>query len=101
MEYIDNNVVLKNLLAIKSQTDNIDEIRKIKNQINFIHSLLLTKDKVKKIIKTKNELESFIEMNKSILLGYQRKRCTDNPMYNVYIIHMYDLNLQMYYTAFR
>jgi hypothetical protein len=72
--YIDNiNDVLNNLLVIKSQIDDVDEIRKIKNQINFIHGLLLTKDKIKKVIKNKDELESFIEMNESILLGYYMK----------------------------
>jgi hypothetical protein len=64
--YIDNNNVLKDLLYIKSWSNDIDEIHKIKNQINFIHDLLLTKDKIKKIINTKNELESLIEMNESI-----------------------------------
>jgi hypothetical protein len=65
--------MLMNLLSIKSETDNIDEIRIIKNQINFIYGLLQTKDKIKKVIKTKDELESFLEMNEPILLGYQRK----------------------------
>jgi hypothetical protein len=43
MEYIDNNEVLRNLLAIKSQINDADEIRKIKNQINFFHGLFFTK----------------------------------------------------------
>jgi hypothetical protein len=38
------------------------------NQMNFIHALLRTKDKIKKVVKTKDELESFIEMNEPILL---------------------------------
>jgi hypothetical protein len=53
--YIDNNEVMKNLLAIKSQIEDVDEIRKIENQINFIHGLFLTKDKIKNVIKTKDE----------------------------------------------
>jgi hypothetical protein len=36
MDYIDNNDIMKDLLAIKSQIDDVDEIRKIKNQIHFI-----------------------------------------------------------------
>jgi hypothetical protein len=67
--YIDNtNDILNNLLYIKSHSNDIDEIHKIKNQINFIHGLLLTKEKIKKVIKTTDELESFIEMNETILL---------------------------------
>jgi hypothetical protein len=92
---INNNEVLRNLLSIKSQTANIDDIGKITNQINFIHGLLLTKDKIKKVIKTKDELESFREMDEPILLGYHRKRCEDEdnnkPMYNIYLKRTYDL----------
>jgi hypothetical protein len=47
--------MLKNQLAIKSPINDVDEIRKIKNQINVIHDLLLKKDKIKKVIKTKDE----------------------------------------------
>jgi hypothetical protein len=82
--------VLRNLLAIKSQTDNIDEIHKIKNQINFIHGLLLTKNMIKNVVKTKDELVGFIEMNEPILLGFHRKRGYD-PIYNDYIKRIYDL----------
>jgi hypothetical protein len=67
--YIDNYGFLKDLLAIKPQIEDDNEIRKIKNQINFIHGLLLTKDKIKKVINSKEDLESFIEMNEPILLG--------------------------------
>jgi hypothetical protein len=91
--YIDNsNDVLNNLLYIKSHSNDVDEIYKIKNQITFIHGLLLTKDKIKKVIKTKDELESFIEMNEPILLGYYKKRGdgVDN-MYNLYLKRTYDL----------
>jgi hypothetical protein len=93
MEYIDNNDVLNNLLAIKSQINDADEIRKIKNQINFIHGFLLTKDKIKKVIKTKDELESFIEMNEPLLLGYHMKRADEdnNQLYYVYLKRTYDL----------
>jgi hypothetical protein len=87
--YIDNHQIFLDLLAIKLNSDNIDEIRKIKNQIHFIHGLLLTKDKIKKVIKTKNELESFIERNEPIVLGYQRKKSSDD--YNVYLKRTYDL----------
>jgi hypothetical protein len=66
------------------------KVIKIKNQINFIHGLLLTKDKLKKVIKTYDELESFIEMNEPILLGYYRKKNEDN-MYNIYLKRTYDL----------
>jgi hypothetical protein len=59
--YIDNsNDILNNQLAIKSQIEDVDQIRKIKNHINFIRGLLLTKGKIKKVIKTKDEVESFI-----------------------------------------
>jgi hypothetical protein len=59
--YIYNtNDVLNNLLYIKSHSNDVDEIHKIKNQINFIHGLKLTKDKIKKVINSKDELESFI-----------------------------------------
>jgi hypothetical protein len=51
MHSIDNNDELKNLLAIKSQINDIDEIRKIKNQINFVHCLLLTKDMIKWLLR--------------------------------------------------
>jgi hypothetical protein len=87
--YIDNsNDVLNNLLAINSQIDDADEICKIKNQINFIHWLLLTKDKIKMVINTKDELESFIEMNEPLLLEYHRKKgslMNDNILYNFYL----------------
>jgi hypothetical protein len=86
----DSNDVLNNLLAIKSEINDVEEIRKIKNQINFVHGLLLTKDKIKKTIKTQDELESLIEMNEPILLGYYKKREGDN-MYNVYLKRTYDL----------
>jgi hypothetical protein len=91
--YIDNNEVIKNLLAIKLHYDNNDDIRKIKNQINFIHRLLRLKDKIKKFIESKDELESFIEMNEQILLEYQRKKGTNDnkPIYNVYLKRTYDL----------
>jgi hypothetical protein len=102
MDYIDNNDVLKKLLASKSQIDYVDVIRKIKNQINFIYGLLLTKDKIKKVIKTKDELESFIEMNEPILLGYYRNKCEDNnQLYNVYLKRTYDLKFIMYYMVFK
>jgi hypothetical protein len=85
-------------LVIKSQIEDVDEIHKIKNHINFIHGLLLTKDKIKKVIKTKEELESFIEMNEPILVGYYRKKCNDEDnnknrtqLYNVYLKRTYDL----------
>jgi hypothetical protein len=71
--YIDNNEIRRNLLSIITKSENVNEIRQIKNQINFIHVLLLTKDKLKNFIKTKDELESFIEMNEPLLLGYHRK----------------------------
>jgi hypothetical protein len=73
---------LKYLLAIKSQIDDVDEIGKITNQINFIHGLLLTKDKIKKVIKFKDELETFIEMNEPILLGYYSKSRNDDEADN-------------------
>jgi hypothetical protein len=93
MDYIDKNEVLKKLFAIKLQINDVDEICKIKNQINFIHGLLLTKDKIKKVIKTKDELESFIEMNELILLGYYKKKNNENnnQLYNVYLKRTYDL----------
>jgi hypothetical protein len=53
-DILDNsNDVLKDLLAIKSQIDDEDEILKIKNQINFSHALLLTKDKITKLLRQK------------------------------------------------
>jgi hypothetical protein len=48
--YIDNNEVMKNLLAIKLYSDNNDDIHKIQNQINFIHRFLRLKDKIKKLL---------------------------------------------------
>jgi hypothetical protein len=95
-EYVDNNEVLKDLLAIKSQINDINEIRKIKNQINFVHGLLLTKDKIKKVVKTKDELDWFFEMNEPILLGWKRSKAKEDnnnstPMYNVYLKRTYDL----------
>jgi hypothetical protein len=86
--YINNNIdVLNNLLTIKSQINDVDEIYKIKKQINFVHGLLLTKDKIKKVIKTKDELESFIDMNEPILLGYYMKKNNENniQLYKVYL----------------
>jgi hypothetical protein len=96
--YIDNSTdVLKNLLAIKSQIEDENEIRKIKNKINFIQGVLLTKDKIKKVIKTKDKLESFIEMNEPILLENYRKRCEDNnQLYNVYLKRNNDLKFINY-----
>jgi hypothetical protein len=93
MEYTDNNQILQDLLYIKFHSNDTDEIRKLKNQINFIHCLLLTKNKLKKVIKTKDELESFIEKNEPLLLGYHRQRCEDdyNILYNVYLKRTYDM----------
>jgi hypothetical protein len=53
--YVYNTELINNLLEIKSQTDNIDDTRKIKDQINYIHRRLLRKDKIKKIINTTDE----------------------------------------------
>jgi hypothetical protein len=93
MDYIDNNKLLEDLLYIKSYSNDTDEIHKKKHQINFIHGLLLTKDKIKKVSKTHDELESFIEMNESILLRYHRKKNDEdnNIRYNVYLKRTYDL----------
>jgi hypothetical protein len=51
----------------------------------------LTKNKIEKVIKTYDELESFIEMNEPILLGYYKKRNNEDNMYNVYLKRTYDL----------
>jgi hypothetical protein len=48
------------------------------------------KDKLKRYIKSKNELDSFLEYNEPILFGYE-KRKTDNN-YNVYLRKKIDLN---------
>jgi hypothetical protein len=53
MDYIDNNKILKALLAIKSHSENVDKTYKIMNQIHFIHGLLLTKDKIKMLLRQK------------------------------------------------
>jgi hypothetical protein len=44
----DNNTVIKSLLDKKAKSSDADEIRVIKNQINFIHGLLLMSRKLKK-----------------------------------------------------
>jgi hypothetical protein len=54
--YIDNIQVLRDLLEIKSHSDNFDEIRKIKNQINFIQDPKLTKDKRKRLLRQRMNL---------------------------------------------
>jgi hypothetical protein len=48
---------------------------------------------MKKEIKTKDELESFIEMNESIVLGYYMKKRNEdnNQLYNIYLKRTYDL----------
>jgi hypothetical protein len=54
----DNNDVIKTLLEKKAKSSDIDQKMVIKNQINFIHSLLLMKDKLKKHVKTKYVLDA-------------------------------------------
>jgi hypothetical protein len=55
-----NDYIISDLLVRKYNTSDVNEIKNIKNDINYIHGLLLMKDKLKKYIKSKNELDSFI-----------------------------------------
>jgi hypothetical protein len=48
------------------------------------------KDKLKKYIKSKNELDSFLENNEPILFGYYKRKRDNN--YNVYLRKTIDLN---------
>jgi hypothetical protein len=56
-----NDSFISDLLVRKYNTDNVNEIKNIKNDFNYIHGLLLMKDKLKKYIKSKNEFDSFLE----------------------------------------
>jgi hypothetical protein len=86
----DNDFIISDLLVRKFNLDDVNEIKNIKNDINYIHGLLLMKDKLKKYIKSKNELDSFLECNEPILFGYYKKKLDNN--YNVYLPKIIDLN---------
>jgi hypothetical protein len=69
-EYIaDNTDVIKTLLEWKAKSSDADPIKAVKYQINFIQGLLLMKDKLKKYVKSKHKLDSFLEYNELILSG--------------------------------
>ncbi|GMO12696.1 MAG: hypothetical protein Ta2E_01200 [Mycoplasmoidaceae bacterium] len=87
---IDNNNFINELLERKIKTEAIDETKNIKRQINYLHDLLLMKDKLKRVIKTRDELESFLEFNEPILFGYHKLRLDDD--YHVYLKKTYDLS---------
>jgi hypothetical protein len=86
----DNDFIISNLLVKKYSTDDENEIKNIKNDINYIHRLLLMKDKLKKYIKNKNEFDSFLDYNEPILFGYYKRKNDNN--YNVYLRKTIDLN---------
>jgi hypothetical protein len=69
-DYItDTNNVIKTLLDRKAKSSDADEIRNMISQINFINGLLLMKDKLKKLVKSKDELDAFLDYNEPILFG--------------------------------
>jgi hypothetical protein len=74
----DNDFIILDLLVKKYNTDDENEIKNIKNDINYIHGLFLMKDKLKKYIKNKNELESFLDYNEPILFGYYKRKNDNN-----------------------
>jgi hypothetical protein len=78
------------LLIRKYNTNDVNEIKNIKNDINYILGLLLMKDKLKRYIKSKNELDSFLEYNEPILFGYYKRKIDNN--YNLYLRKTIDLN---------
>ncbi|GMO12445.1 MAG: hypothetical protein Ta2E_00380 [Mycoplasmoidaceae bacterium] len=69
--------ILSDLLERKINMTDIDEKTKIKRQINFIHRLLLMKEKLKNVIKTRDELDTFLEYNEPVLFGYHKRRSDD------------------------
>jgi hypothetical protein len=46
--YIDNTKIITDLLMVRTISTDINQIKAIKNQINFIHGLLIMKDILKK-----------------------------------------------------
>jgi hypothetical protein len=85
----DTNTVIKTLLDAKAKSSDADEIRTIKNQINFIHGVLLMKDNIKKYVKSKDELDGFLDFNEPVLFGYHKRLKDDN--YKVYLRKTYEL----------
>jgi hypothetical protein len=63
---IDHIGIIKHLFDRKIASSDVDQIRYIKNQVNFIHGWLLLKDKLKKYMKTKYDLDSFLEYDELI-----------------------------------
>jgi hypothetical protein len=58
-EYItDNRIVMKILLDRKTKSSDTYQIMAIKNQINFIHDLLLMKDKLKTYVESRDDLNA-------------------------------------------
>jgi hypothetical protein len=85
-----NDYIISDLLVRKYNRDNVNEIKNIKNDIHYIHGLLQLKDKLKKYMKSKNELDSFLEFNEPILFGYYKRKIDNN--YKVYLRKTIDLN---------
>jgi hypothetical protein len=86
----DNDYIISDLFVRKYNTDDDNEIKNIKNDINYIHGLFEMKDKVKIYIKSKNELNSFLEFHEPILFGNYKRKIDNN--YNVHLRKTIDLN---------
>jgi hypothetical protein len=85
----DNTEIVSNLLMWKIGSNHINQIKAIKNQVNFFHDLLLMKDKRKKFVKTNDELDSFWEYYEPVIFGYHKRKNDEN--YNVHLTNTYDL----------
>jgi hypothetical protein len=95
----DYNNSIKTLLNIKAKSSDINQIMAIKNQINFIHSLLLMKDKLKNLRRVRmNWMLSWTTMNQSYLDIISDIRVTITTWISegctIY-------NLSTFYTGFR
>jgi hypothetical protein len=84
----DNNDVIKTLLDTKTKSSDSDQIRAINSQINFMHALLLMKDKLKIYVKSKSELEAFLNDNEPVLFEYHKRLKDDD--FNVHRRKTYD-----------
>jgi hypothetical protein len=82
--------IILNLLDKKYNSLDKIEIKNIKNTINYVHGLLLLKDKLKKYIKNKDNLDTFLEYNKPLLFGYYKRKIDSD--YNIYIRKRIELN---------
>jgi hypothetical protein len=61
--YLHNTKIVSDLLLLTITSKDINQIKAIKHQINFIHGLLLIKDELKREVKSDDKLDAFVGYN--------------------------------------